>query len=132
MKRFLIFFLLLCLPLAADDNAAAKKASSAFLALVDAGNYKGAYQASADIVKQSVKEDDFAAQVKAVRDQLGPVKSRKLIQAIPGDQVAKNAPGKFILCKYSTDFANKKGVTELVSPMQGADGTWKVAGYRFQ
>ncbi len=118
---------------AADDTKAAESAGNAFLALVDAGKYDQAYKASAAIVTSKVTEKDFVAQVGDIRTQLGAVKNRHLSKVTPSDQIP-GAPKdmKFIVLEFSTDFANKGGVTEIVSPMLEKDGKWRVAGYRFK
>lgn len=127
MRRFLILLLLLVVPVAADDIAGAKGAAKSFLALVDAGKYTQAYKSSAAIVRSSVTEKQFADQVGDIRSKLGAVKSRKLSKTTPTESGGQ----KFVVLEYTTDFANQKGVTELVSPML-ENGKWHVAGYRFK
>jgi hypothetical protein len=125
--------LLLALPLAADDLKSARAAGQSFLALIDAGNYTEAYRGCAEVLTKSVSEKDFAAQIGAVRAQLGALKSRKLRKATPSDKVPGAPAGtKFIVLEYSSSYANKPGVTELVSPVLEKDGKWRVAGYRFK
>ncbi len=134
MRRlFALLMLVLMASVAADDTQAAKAAATSFLAQVDAGKYAAAYKASSSMVHQAVNEKDFVGQVQQVRGQLGALKSRKLAKATPAKDLPGSPPGtRVVVLEYTSDFANKKGVTELVTPMLEPDGSWKVAGYRFR
>lgn len=132
MRRLLLLLLLLTVPVAADDAlAAATAAAQSFLSQVDQGKYVEAYQATAPIVQKAATEEQFVLQVGSIRDKLGALKGRKLAKTIPPDQLPQEQ-GKFYVFEYQSNFANKAGVTELVSPQLQPDGSWKVAGYRFK
>ena len=52
------------------------------------------------------------------------VKSAEYRTSLPGVP-----DGKYVVVQFETTFQNKKGVVEIVTPMQEADGSWKVSGY---
>lgn len=131
MRRLLLLVLLLALPVGADDAAAALSAAQSFLSLVDQGKYAEAYRISAPVVLEAVTETQFVEQVKGVRTELGTLKGRKLAKTTSPDKLPKEN-GTFYIIEYSSNFANRDGVTELVAPQLQADGIWKVAGYRFK
>jgi len=37
--------------------------------------------------------------------------------------------GKYVIIQFETSFENKASAVETVTPMQDADGVWRVAGY---
>lgn len=125
----LAIFLLLWMPVAAIDTRAAQASAQAFLAQVDAGKYSQAYKSSAEAIKSAVDEKSFAGPISGTRAKLGAVKSRKLKKATPATELPGAPKGEYVVFEFATDFANQKGVTEVVTPMKEKDGTWKVAGY---
>ena len=52
------------------------------------------------------------------------MKSAETKTSLPG------APdGKYVIIQFDTSFEHKKSTVETVTPMQEADGSWKVSGY---
>ena len=37
--------------------------------------------------------------------------------------------GHYVVIQYATTFEHKKSAVETITPMQEADGSWKVSGY---
>jgi hypothetical protein len=82
------------LPGHADDQAAveqAKKASDAWLKLVDAGDYQASWDQLASVVKPLVTEEKWAQQAGAVRQTVGPLVSRTFQIGAIFDQPARRA-----------------------------------------
>jgi hypothetical protein len=67
--------------------------------------------------------------VKAVRAPLGKLVSRKLKSRQYAESLPGAPDGKYVVIQYDTVFENKKSAVETVTPMQDADGAWRVSGY---
>jgi Protein of unknown function (DUF4019) len=112
---------------AAED--AALKASKAWLDLIDSGKYDASWEEAAMYFKNSVKKEEWAPTIKAVRDPFGKLlkrtlKSKQSVQSMPG------APdGDYVIIQYDSSFENKKSAVETVTPMLDKDGKWRVSGY---
>ena len=118
------------------DLEEAKKAGAAaaesWVALVDGGKYPEAWKEAADLFKSGVTSEEGTKKLKGARDPLGAVGARKL-QSARYTEVLPSAPdGRYVVATYVTDFANKKGATELIAVAQEPDGKWKVSAYAVQ
>jgi hypothetical protein len=115
----------------ADQSAeeAAVAASQAWLSLVDGGNYSGSWEEAAEYFRTAVTVEQWQRSMRAFREPLGGVLSRKLkfkqyTNSLPG------APdGEYVVVQYETSFENKKSAIETITPMLDKDGTWRVSGY---
>ena len=116
-------------PAATPETAAAQKAATEWLVLIDAGRYGESWTAAASAFRQAVTQDKWQEAAKAARTLVGPLKSRALKQATP----AKNPPGApagdYIVFQYASSFENNAAATETVSTVLYTDGTWRVVGY---
>jgi hypothetical protein len=116
-------------PAAVPETAAAQKAATEWLVLIDAGRYGDSWTAAASAFKQAVTEDKWKEAAKAARTLVGPLKSRALKQATP----AKNPPGApagdYIVFQYGSSFENNAAATETVSTVLDTDGSCRVVGY---
>jgi Protein of unknown function (DUF4019) len=107
----------------------AEKAARSWLALVDQAKYAESWDEAAPSFKKAISQDQWRAMVVPVREPLGKVLSRTLkssnyMESIPG------APsGRYVVIQFTTEFANKKGAVETVTPMADPDGAWRVSGY---
>jgi DNA-binding CsgD family transcriptional regulator len=117
----------------ADQDFVAKPESYeravAFISFVDAGDWQGSWDVSGAYFRSQVTADQWAKQVKPVREPLGAVRSRELFnvqrtQTLPGAPV-----GEYEVVQYQTEFANAPGrVIETLVMMMGENG-WEVSGY---
>src|SRR5581483_3181190 len=75
--------LFLCLAAAAQDKPeqAAQKSAESWLTLVDSGNYGQSWDQAAQLFRTAVTRDEWSGKIRAVRDPLGKVTSRKLKSA---------------------------------------------------
>ncbi len=112
-----------------SEEKAAVKAAQEWLSLVDGGRYAESWTGAATLFKGAVPQEQWTAQVKAVREPLGrvlkrTVKSKQYRKTLPG------APdGEYVVIQFETSFANKKSSIETVTPMLDKDRTWRVSGY---
>ena len=52
------------------------------------------------------------------------LKSREYATSLPG------APdGQYVIIQYDTSFEHKQAAVEIITPMLGGDGQWRVSGY---
>ena len=120
------------LPIAASDEhpeAAATSAAVAWLALVDAENYAGSWNAAAARFRQRVTQDAWQSTAAQVRGPLGALKSRELQSATLKHSLPGVPDGEYVVIRFAASFANKAAALETVTPMKDDDGTWRVAGY---
>jgi Protein of unknown function (DUF4019) len=134
MKKFAVVAVLALLSvpfvMAQDKNSeAGQKAADHWLAVVDKGDYAASYERASSLFKSAIDKDGWVQKVKAVRDPLGKVVSRKL-QSAQYTTTFPGAPdGEYVVCQYQTSFENKKSAIETVVTMLDKDEQWKVSGY---
>jgi opacity protein-like surface antigen len=108
---------------------AAIMAASAWLSVVDEGNYAESWNQAARFFKDAVTKEQWLNSMKTFRVPLGKMMIRKL----KSKQYAKTLPGapdgEYVVIQYETQFENKKSAVETVTPMLDKDGKWRVSGY---
>jgi hypothetical protein len=113
----------------AQSVSQAQNAASAWLALVDAGNYADSWEQAAGSFKASVSKPSWAAAAARVRLPLGALKSRQ-IQSSTFTHTLPGVPdGDYVVITYASRFENKGSAVETVTPLRDKDGTWRVSGY---
>jgi hypothetical protein len=127
----------------AADNPedAAQAAAETWLRLVDGGNYPASWDQAARQLKGAVKQGEWAQMAETARSPLGNVVSRKLksreytekpptTRTIGGRVYTwGGGPGRYVVLRYETVFANKAAAEETVVPMADPDGAWRVSAY---
>jgi hypothetical protein len=125
--------LLLALPWAraAEDAPAAEaqKVASAWLALIDAGDYGRSWDEAASIFKSALTRADWERAARAARGPLGKVESRSLRTATVTRTLPGAPDGEYVVLQFDTRFAKKAAAVETVTPMRDQDGAWRVSGY---
>ncbi len=113
-------------------EAAAERASGAWLAIVDAGKYAESWEQASQSFKSAVTQEKWVDALNQARQPLGKVTSRKP----KGTEYLENPPnapaGKYVIVQFDSDFENKKPVVETVSATLESDGKWRVSGYVIQ
>jgi hypothetical protein len=99
------------------------------LSQADSGQYAATWTAAAPTFQQAIKQADWEKAIGEVRKPMGAVKSRALKSAAFHKDLPGAPKGDYVLIQYDTDFANKAGALETVTPMRDSDGKWKVSGY---
>lgn len=136
-QRKLGFLILLVCTLAfsqgvnADRSAeeAAVAASQAWLALVDQANYSGSWEEAAEYFRAAVTVEQWQRSMRAFREPLGRVVSRKLKSKHYTNTLPGAPDGEYVVIQYETSFENKKSAIETITPMLDKDGKWRVSGY---
>jgi hypothetical protein len=108
---------------------AATKSAQAWLALVDQGKYLESWDSAAKLFQNAMPREKWKEALSGVRPPLGKLVSRSVKSADYKTALPGVPDGKYVVIQFSSSFENKKEAVETVTPMQGADGTWKVAGY---
>ncbi len=118
------------LAFAADPQPAltaqdAARLARQWLAHVDAGEYGQSWKEAAARFKASVTEQKWVGAMEQVRQPLGSVSNRELVEAGFTHEVPRAAKGDYWQVKFKTTF---EAITahEIVTLLADADGTWRV------
>jgi len=110
-------------------KASATAAATAWLKLIDAGDYAASWNTASNYFKEHVTEDQWTQKVGPARQSMGVVLSRNLKSATYMTTVPGAPDGQYVVIQYQTSFAHKKSAIETVTPMLDTDGQWRVSGY---
>jgi hypothetical protein len=112
-----------------DAVGRAEDAAKAWLALNDSAQYARSWDDAASIFKASISKADWENTCRSVRSPLGAVRSR-ILESATFTRTLPGAPdGEYVVIQYDTEFENKAGAVETITPMHEKDGSWRVAGY---
>ncbi|MGE5412935.1 MAG: DUF4019 domain-containing protein, partial [Syntrophomonadaceae bacterium] len=114
---------------AADAEKAAESSAQSWLAMVDAGKYGESWDAAAALFKGAMSRSQWEGALEKVRRPLGKVVSRKLRGAKFMTELPNAPAGEYVVIQYDTEFENRPGATETITPMKDKDGAWRVSGY---
>ncbi len=132
-SRFLLIALLLgiCAAVQAQQKPEqlAQQSSDAWLALVDSGKYDDSWQEASQPFKASVTKEQWQNAMRASRDPLGKMLSRKLKSATYTKTLPGAPDGEYVVIQYESSFEHKQSAVETVTPMLDKDGKWRVSGY---
>lgn len=105
----------------------AQQAAAEWLALLDTGKYAQSWTDAAQLFKSRIKQDDWEARVKQVRDKTGPLKERAVKSATYSEKLPNAPAGRYVVIQYNASYEAGKFI-ETVVPMEEA-GRWRVSGY---
>lgn len=108
---------------------AARTAAQQWLSLVDGKKYAESWTKMAPAFKKEVSKRKWKKTIQSIRSPLGKVVSRKLKSAEYTKELPGAPEGEYVVITFETDFANRKGAVETVTPVLGQDLIWRVAGY---
>jgi len=115
---------------AADkEEAVAIKNAESWLALVDRQKYGESWDAAAKLFQDNVARDTWRDALGAARGPLGTPVARRVKSAETRTSLPGAPDGKYVIIQFDTSFEHKKSAVETITPMQEADGSWKVSGY---
>lgn len=119
------------LPAAAQDPATseAHAATLAWLALADADDGTGTYNAAAKRFRDAITQQDWTAALAKARNEFGPNVRRALMSARPPDPGKDTPPGEFLVLIFRSEFAKHEQASETLTLEREADGKWRVVGY---
>lgn len=107
----------------------AQQSAESWLALVDSGKYVESWQEAAQIFKAAVTKEQWQSALRATRDPLGKVLSRK-VKSTTYTKTLPGAPdGEYVVIQYESRFEHKEAAVETITPMMEKDGKWRVSGY---
>jgi hypothetical protein len=107
----------------------AQQSAESWLALVDAGKYGSSWQAAASMFKAAVNKEQWEHMLKATRDPLGKVQSRKVLKATFTKSLPGAPDGDYVVMQYETSFEHKQSAIETITSVLDKDGKWRVSGY---
>ena len=107
----------------------AEQSAESWLALVDSGNSAQSWEEAASIFKAAVTEEQWKSALRASRDPLGKLTSRKLKSARYTKTLPGAPDGEYVVIQYDSSFEHKRSAVETVTPMLDRAGKWKVSGY---
>ena len=107
----------------------AQQSSDSWLALVDSGKYADSWQESSQLFKAHVTKEQWQSMLRATRDPLGKMMTRKLKSATYTKTLPGAPDGEYVVIQYESSFEHKQSAVETVTPMLDKDGKWRVSGY---
>ena len=110
------------------DEAAAVTAAYEWLAVVDAGDYSGSWDAGALTFQAAVTREAWVTAVISARSSFEPFGEREQIASRKMTNPENAPPGEYALMQFRTQVSGERTVIETVVPMK-EDGVWKVSGY---
>jgi len=132
-SRFLALALLLgiCSAVQAQQKPKqlARQSADAWLALVDSEKYADSWQEASELFKAHVTKEQWQDALRATRDPLGKMQSRKLKSATYKTTLPGAPDGEYVVIQYESSFEHKQSAVETVTPMLDKDGKWRVSGY---
>jgi hypothetical protein len=132
--------LIACLPLLVLTTPAAAQegepepeaAAETWLALLDGGEFTSSWEEAAHLFQQAVSAQDWAQQAGLVRQQVGEVVARDLVDVQQATDPDGVPPGEYANVRYDSEFGTIGKAIEVVSLVREAERGWRVAGYFVQ
>lgn len=113
----------------AEKINAGIEASKKWLGIVDAGQYEKSWDEAAQLFKEKVPQGQWETSLNQVREPLGKVHSREVLNYQYLTSVPGVPKGDFVVIQFKTSFEEKPDSVETITPMIDADGQWRVSGY---
>lgn len=107
----------------------ATTATTAWLALVDAGKYEESWTAAASAFQKAVTKADWSAALTRARGPYEPFGARTLLGARYLENIPNAPPGPYVVIQYQTKAGAGHEVVETISLMREGPGNWLVGGY---
>ena len=100
-----------------------------WLALTDAGNAAGSWDAAARQFKSAITRDGWVAALKKARDPFGKLERRTVLSTSFANSFPGAPDGNYAIVLFRASFAKKTDATETVTLERESDGAWRVVGY---
>lgn len=114
------------------EVAEALEAAERWLALVDAGDYGGAWDTAAALMKGAIGRDALSDSLRGARAPFGAVKSRAPTAKTYATSLPGAPDGEYVVIQMATSFEHKQQAGETITPKRDPDGSWRVSGYFIQ
>jgi hypothetical protein len=108
---------------------AAVDAAQSWLAIVDQGKYRDSWDAAAQYFKDKVPQGQWESSLRQIRPPFGKVVAREVSNVQYTTHLPGAPTGEYVIIQFKTDFEDKHGSIETITPMLDKDGTWRVSGY---
>ncbi len=131
MRYLLIWLaaLLTACSTAVSPPTEAVSAATAWLKVVDNGEYATSWQQASTVFRGKVTERGWTSAVTPVRTPIGTLQSRRLESSVSKSDPLGAPEGEYLIMTFAATYSAKPEAVETVSMFQESDGTWKVAGY---
>ncbi|MEE9208313.1 MAG: DUF4019 domain-containing protein [Gemmatimonadota bacterium] len=110
------------------ETAAALEATTAWLELLDAGEYEETWNEAAAAFQAAVTVGNWIASVVQARTNFEPFGERVEVGSRYMTDIPNAPPGEYVVFQFRTAVAGDRTVIETVTPMK-EQGAWKVSGY---
>jgi hypothetical protein len=106
----------------------ATEQATRWLAALDAGNYEAAWGDLASVMRQGRTLEDWQADIRGPREQLGKPLGRE-VQSAEFSTTVRGAPtGNYVTASYLSHFASAPPIVETVL-LTFEDRRWRIGGY---
>jgi len=104
-------------------------ATNKWLDLIDKGAYGESWDQASEVMKNTMKKEEWVQVMNATRKPMGAVNSRQLINQLPAKNPHGLPEGDYEVLYYKTSFGRKPDAKELITLRLEKDG-WKVLTYQ--
>jgi serine/threonine protein kinase len=111
------------------DNEALAKATTDWLAFVDAGESLESHVRASAHFRQKVPAAEWQAMLASSRKLLGETLSRKLKSRVTVKRLPNLPDGEYNIAIFESSFSNTKNAVETVTFSRESDGVWRAVGY---
>lgn len=112
-----------------DYEKAGLTAAQAWLILLDRKDWGTAWDASSQVFRASVPLGTWMDNVPKLRDPFGAFIEREPGVAVYRQTLPGRPAGDYVTVAFTSKFANKPKVIEMVTTVRESDGRWRVTGY---
>jgi len=107
----------------------AMRSSEDWVALVDSGRYAESWKSAAEAFRSAVSQEKWESSMKAVREPLGKLQTRRLDTAKYTTLLPGIPAGDYVVLLFESSFEHKATAQETVIVSREKDKVWRVAGY---
>lgn len=118
------------LDVSSETVHASEVAAEKWLTILDSGKYAETWNDASMTLKIKLPQKSWIKIMEAMRQPLGALKSRKMVEQIPKTNPKGLPEGEYMIILYSSSFANKDNVKELVILQQERNGEWRILTYQ--
>lgn len=113
-----------------EFEKAGQNAAHAWLLLLDRKDWGTAWDTSSIMFRQAVPLPTWMDNVPKLRDPFGAFVERQPAEAVYKKSLPGRPDGDYVTSFFTTKFANKAEVVEMVTTVREPDGRWRVTGYQ--
>ena len=114
---------------AQPSTDAGVEAATAWLKLIDDGNYAASWQDASSYFRSQIPEDKWVDTIGNLRKLLGGLAGRELASAQPVTTLPGAPDGNYLVVQFRSSFTNKHSAIETVIMLFAKNGHYAVAGY---